>query len=799
VAVPWNDISGKPNFSSDSNGDSLDIAGIVLGSAGLVFGGTALLNQSGALSGVMSGVSGALQLNPSGYSRFDDGIQLLEDGVNGITLDPAGTINAITGQFQYSRFGSASIWLSNNLMIFTSNTTSNMTLSSNSLLVQNNRDFTFSNVGACNTIFKDGNLGINTTNATSKLSISGALGINDAGIKYNITDSTFTSSTTSNTYLLRVVNENVDVNSNQHIGGLTLRNYNTAGTGNYGIPSRQLVGLGFVVRNGTSSNIEALNIKHDGNIGVGYSNPSYKLDVNGTANATTLAEGGIALTTKYSLSNTSSNYTLTSTHTTFSNWATNNFLWNSNTLSNYVEYSTYNGFANYVANDLGFKITWTSNSLSNYSTLTTFNAYSNLITPKTFWTSNALSNYSISTTNNSLFAPSNAMSNWNWASNNIYWKSVTTNCINVPNTLKVGIGFIDPALPLQVYGGVGADSFSVAGTDYTTGALPYYGIGRDSNTNAVVLSGYYGVKVQTATGCNMLEVTHGGDVTVKQSINNAYIGDFTYGTNWCGFSHKAMSNVNKYGFLHSYVGDTIVNCNSNMSLMFRRHNTTYGKYDGDEVLKTNSGIVFTQYPPDDTSINSRCWYWAIDINSKLNLYSATNKADPYGSGTQYARFDWTGGHFHVSPGAIYAEGSININYNYGYLNSAGAVGTSSGTNAYSVVAAYRIQAPEFNATSDRRIKDEINDFSSDLCLGLVNKLNVKHFRMRTDKRYKVGFIAQEVDEMFPNCVSKMPQDIKSIGFIEDFHTLDHNQIIGLLVGAVQKLSAEVDELKKKIK
>ena len=70
------------------------------------------------------------------------------------------------------------------------------------------------------------------------------------------------------------------------------------------------------------------------------------------------------------------------------------------------------------------------------------------------------------------------------------------------------------------------------------------------------------------------------------------------------------------------------------------------------------------------------------------------------------------GGFHASIGAGYFEvncylvvnGSSTQTYSYGYLNSSAAVGTGSGTNPYSIMAAQRIKASEFNAVSSKKIK-----------------------------------------------------------------------------------------------
>lgn len=254
VNVPWSEISGKPNFTSDSNGDALSIGGLVLGSAGLLFGGTALLNQNGQLTSALQNVAGSLKLNPSGYSRFDDGIQLLDK----ISIDPSGAISAVTGSFKYSQFtdavkiGTLSLTLSNDQIIWTSNTTSNAILSSNALVVRNNQPFTFSNA---NMIFTC-NIGVGTTTPLEQIEATTA-----------IRSPIFLSANPGHYY----------GNGWKFVGG-AWSNYTSQG--------------GYVLRNGgtgecfqvwTGSNAltQQLTVLSTGNVGIGTNAPVQKLDVNG--------------------------------------------------------------------------------------------------------------------------------------------------------------------------------------------------------------------------------------------------------------------------------------------------------------------------------------------------------------------------------------------------------------------------------------------------------------------------------------------------------------------------------------
>ena len=126
---------------------------------------------------------------------------------------------------------------------------------------------------------------------------------------------------------------------------------------------------------------------------------------------------------------------------------------------------------------------------------------------------------------------------------------------------------------------------------------------------------------------------------------------------------------------------------------------------------------------------------------------------------------------------------------YGYLDRTGDVGRVSlpGAGAYSLVATGRVVASEFNAVSDARVKEEVAEFRG--CLDLVTRLGVRHYKYKPDGQYKVGVVAQEVEKVFPNCVSQLVRDD-----IPDFRVVDHSQLTALLLGAVQELSRRLERV-----
>jgi hypothetical protein len=121
--------------------------------------------------------------------------------------------------------------------------------------------------------------------------------------------------------------------------------------------------------------------------------------------------------------------------------------------------------------------------------------------------------------------------------------------------------------------------------------------------------------------------------------------------------------------------------------------------------------------------------------------------------------------------------------------------TSSGASIYNPTG-----SPQWSTVSDRRIKENIEKASYDKCYDNINKLELYRFNYikelnSINKDLKqLGYIAQEVQDIFPKAVSSQEfnNDILSI---PDMLSIDIAQINYSLYGAVKKL-IEIDNNKE---
>ena len=98
-----------------------------------------------------------------------------------------------------------------------------------------------------------------------------------------------------------------------------------------------------------------------------------------------------------------------------------------------------------------------------------------------------------------------------------------------------------------------------------------------------------------------------------------------------------------------------------------------------------------------------------------------------------------------------------------------------------------------NISSDRRIKDNIKDCTTS-ALDIINKIQHKEFDKKDDgKHYKIGYIAQDMEQIDPNFVMKRSADEN----IEERYYINELPIIATLTKAVQEQQEIIEQMQKR--
>ena len=163
-------------------------------------------------------------------------------------------------------------------------------------------------------------------------------------------------------------------------------------------------------------------------------------------------------------------------------------------------------------------------------------------------------------------------------------------------------------------------------------------------------------------------------------------------------------------------------------------------------------------------------------------------------------------------GYVTISGSVNATYSYAYLanlNPAPPTGYSSGTNPYSLTANQRIQAAEFDATSDERLKNIIGNIELVDAIRLVKVVEPIQFTWKDeiDKGIKTGYSAQQLIKTgFEHMVGAVPKSgleetIDNDGFISPKDTqlvVNTDQITAYHSLLIKHLLERIEDLEKRL-
>ena len=224
----------------------------------------------------------------------------------------------------------------------------------------------------------------------------------------------------------------------------------------------------------------------------------------------------------------------------------------------------------------------------------------------------------------------------------------------------------------------------------------------------------------------------------------------------------------------------------------------------------NASFKYEQTTPEITNIYS---YYALVVNKLFSTGTVLNFNEWYIYGQELlpsslsirynilnpiqdpAGAQWT---YNSSNTNVYHMGSVGIgttNPEYsldvrGFIFASGGGYTQTGSENWVV-------------QSDRRIKENIVKASYEKCLDNVKKIELYNFNFKdncvnTNDKNQLGFIAQEVQEVYPKAVEVGRMTLDNNQGINDLLTLNTTQIKYTLYGAVKNLIERVENIESRV-
>jgi hypothetical protein len=295
------------------------------------------------------------------------------------------------------------------------------------------------------------------------------------------------------------------------------------------------------------------------------------------------------------------------------------------------------------------------------------------------------------------------------------------------------------------------------------------------------------------------------------------------GTNylyWNGSTLKIGGNIvggSTVGSGSDAAGGLIINspigirtANSNQTLTITggtaNGNTNGAQIDfsGNGLADGNRGVLVLQGGAVGNSLDNGRIDFRTNTSDTSNVGVLRASIRTNGELIVYKNASWNGSSYIYTSGSGCGQfnGNLSVGMNFDSINSSGntsgklwvateiAVYNSSTRNIVLTGSSGDVTAVQFTTSSSRKLKTNIKKLKSGV--STIENLNPVSYKRKGAKNKKeIGLIAEEVNEIIPDIVKK---DAKN-----NPEGIDYSKLTVILINAVKELSAEVKELKKKVK
>ena len=270
---------------------------------------------------------------------------------------------------------------------------------------------------------------------------------------------------------------------------------------------------------------------------------------------------------------------------------------------------------------------------------------------------------------------------------------------------------------------------------------------------------------------------NGSDLKKKESIPDLYVSTSNY-------SNKTeIEKATCLGkFIVSDAEDQSINSNFSFSNQINCNNTVnFFRTNKNDENHNNTWVKFIDNTTPTSPVDKFCIYNALKDS------------------TQYTVFKM-----------IQSDGRMAIEESdKGYILDIGNSGitsnrrlTMSGSNQIvcginqTVIDSTKVEAPYFNATSDRRAKEDLLPFNGK-ALDIINQIQTFTYRYKDTKQVSYGVMAQDLLDIKINDFSFV-ENAAATGENGDYMSVRESKLVYLLLEGIKELQIEVNNLRKEV-
>ncbi len=224
---------------------------------------------------------------------------------------------------------------------------------------------------------------------------------------------------------------------------------------------------------------------------------------------------------------------------------------------------------------------------------------------------------------------------------------------------------------------------------------------------------------------------------------------------------------------------------------------------------TPTGVDSNQLAYTDISHNAH-WGGSNWVTTNSGSISLFRMYGGRGSG-QLAPFNSSGFNFYTS--TIVSSSAPNTTAPISsrlFISASGYIGIGTETPTHQLTlstdSAYKPADGVWDFSSDIRLKENIQEANYDTCYDIIKNLPLKRYTWKSDAytteqvadRSKLGWIAQDVQTVFPKAVNSSSFSGSGDFHLDDCLTMNADQIYAAMYGTIKKLIVENESLKSEL-
>ena len=113
-----------------------------------------------------------------------------------------------------------------------------------------------------------------------------------------------------------------------------------------------------------------------------------------------------------------------------------------------------------------------------------------------------------------------------------------------------------------------------------------------------------------------------------------------------------------------------------------------------------------------------------------------------------------------------------------------------------IIDSTKVEAPYFNATSDRRAKEDLLPFNGK-ALDIINQIQTFTYRYKDTKQVSYGVMAQDLLDIKINDFSFV-ENAAATGENGDYMSVRESKLVYLLLEGIKELQIEINNLRKEV-